>query len=253
MAPVAVTNREKGIWEKELLGVSFSEKPFSPIFSGENANAIFCGQIDAELDKVIITAGRVISARFSFTKKNETFVIAIVEDVSGQVQVIAWPQVYAQTEEFWREGNELVVKGRVRAREDEVSVICDNVRFYEPPQEKETIAAGGPPALSEPAVVEAALSRVPAVAVTAAPPKPSRRVVITIRQTSDEGGDIALLNRIIAAIKDFPGQDEVQLNIANGGEVIPLRLSNVQAGYCPELKSRLAELVGKDGVRLEAG
>jgi DNA polymerase-3 subunit alpha len=241
--PADVSDREKAVWEKELMGVSFSEKPFSPVFSGNYGNAVFCGSIDAGLDKqVIVTAGRVISARYSFTKKSESFAIVVLEDVSGQVEVIAWPQVYSQTEEFWQEGNELVVQGKVRVRDDEISVICDSVSFYEPPLEGEESIPAPEPAAPE----------TPVEAVTASiEPEKRRRLVINISQTSDEDGDIARLNRIIAALKVFPGRDEVQLNIVNGSEATSLRLANIHTNYCPDLEHRLVELVGEGGFRVE--
>ena len=59
MAPAGASDREKAYWEKELMGVSFSEKPFSPVFSGKNPDTTFCGQIDAELDgQVVVIAGQ---------------------------------------------------------------------------------------------------------------------------------------------------------------------------------------------------
>ena len=70
-------------------------------------------------------------------------------------------------------------------------------------------------AVAEPAPTEATSEA--ATAETA--PAESRRLVINISQTSDEDGDIARLNRIMAVLKVFPGQDEVQLNIVNDGEV----------------------------------
>jgi DNA polymerase-3 subunit alpha len=243
LTPADVSDREKAFWEKELMGVSFSEKPFSPVFSGKYGNAVFCGNIDVELDKqVIVTAGRVISARYSFTKKNESFAIVVLEDVGGQVEVIAWPQVYNQTEEFWQEGNELVVQGKVRTRDDEVSVVCDRVSFYEPPGDEEE-----PVVTAEPAATEA-----PVEAVAASIPTEKRcRLVINISQTSDEDGDIARLNRIMGVLRAFSGQDEVQLNITNGGEDTSLRLANIHANYCPELRQRLIELVGEEGFWVE--
>jgi DNA polymerase III subunit alpha len=241
MAPAGASDREKAYWEKELMGVSFSEKPFSPVFSVKQGNAVFCGNIDAELDKqVIVTAGRVISARYSFTKKNESFAIVVLEDISGQVEVIAWPQVYNQTEEFWKEGNELVVQGKVRARDDEVSVICDSVNYYEPPQEN-----GEPPAIPKPVVVKAPVEK----ATTA--PVEKHRLTINIHQTDDKDGDITRFEKIVAALKDYPGRDEVRLNVVNNGASIPLKLPNVQTGYCPELKQRLTELLGEDGLKVE--
>jgi DNA polymerase-3 subunit alpha len=241
LAPAETSDREKAFWEKELLGVSFSEKPFSPVFSGKHGNAVFCGNIDAELDKqVIVTAGRVISARYSFTKKNESFAIVVLDDVSGQVEVIAWPQVYSQTEEFWKEGNELVVQGKVRAREDEVSVICDRVNYYEPLMEGKEPTA--PPKSTAEAKPEKAII---------APPVEKHRLIININQTTDEDGDITRLSKILAVLKTFPGGDEVRLNVVNSGASILLKLPNIQTGYCPQLKEQLADLLGADGLKVE--
>jgi DNA polymerase-3 subunit alpha len=243
LAPAEVTDREKAVWEKELMGVSFSEKPFSPVISGTDAETTFCGQIDAELaGQSVVVAGRLISVRYLLTKDSRSFASAVLEDFSGQVEVMVWPKVYDQTGDLWQEGNELVVQGKVRVRDDRVQISCDNVRYYQPAQEKKPIAT------AEPVIPEAPVEPVAARST----PEKRRRVLISIRQTSDEDGDIARLNRVIAALRVFPGQDEVQLNIINGGEAINLRLANVHTGYCPELEQRLAELVGKDGFRVES-
>jgi DNA polymerase-3 subunit alpha len=235
------TDREKAVWEKELMGVSFSEKPFSPVFSGEIGNAVFCGNIDAELEKqVVAIAGRVVSARYSFTKKGETFSIVILEDVSGQVEVIAWPNVYSQTEEYWQEGNELVVLGKVRTRDDNVNVVCDSVSYYEASQGGEK-----PPPESVP------VESTPEKTAPITPPIERHRLIINIKQTRDADGDIARFNRIMDVLKSYPGRDEVRLNIVNGGDAIPLRLPNVQTVYSLELEERIAELVGEGNCRVE--
>jgi DNA polymerase-3 subunit alpha len=244
LTPSNASDREKAFWEKELTGVSFSEKPFSPVFSSRQGNAVFCGNIDAELDKhVIVTAGRVITARYSFTRKNESFAIAILEDVSGKIEVIAWPQVYSQTEELWKEGNELIVQGRVRARDDEVSVICDDVKYYEPPAPNDEA-----PTMHKLKTTKAEL---PPVKTSTAPPE-RHRLIINIAQTSDASGDISRLNKIMAALKTYTGRDEVQLNILNSGDAIPLKLPNIYTGYCPELRQQLVGLIGEDGLNVEA-
>jgi DNA polymerase-3 subunit alpha len=243
LTPSGVSDREKAVWEKELMGASFSEKPFSPVISGAGAEATFCGQIDAELaGQSIVVAGRVISVRDLLTKDNRSFASAILEDFSGQVEVMVWPKAYAEAVDLWQEGSELIVQGKVRLRDDRVQISCDNARHYQPAQEKEPIIS------PEPVEVE-----VPVEAVTIdTAPAESRRLVISVSQTSDADGDIARLDRIMAVLKVFPGQDEVQLNIANGEEVTNLRLSNIYTNCCPELEQRLVELVGQDGFRLES-
>jgi DNA polymerase-3 subunit alpha len=240
LTPSDVSDREKALWEKELMGVSFSEKPFSPVFSGKNPDTTFCGQVDAELDgQVVVIAGRVISARYLLTKDGRSFASAILEDFSGHIEVMVWPKVYAETEALWEEGNELVVQGKVRVRDERAQISCDNVRSYQPPPE----AKGPAPApVTEAPEADNLVAKAPAA---------RHRLVINITQTEDKEGDIARLGKIIVALKTYPGRDEVQINVLNGGAPIPLKLPNVQTGYCPELRQQLAGLVGADGFRID--
>jgi len=241
LAPTDISDREKAVWEKELTGVSFSEKPFSPVLSNMGAEATFCGQIDAELaGNSIVAAGRVISVRYLFTRDSRAFASAVLEDVSGQAEVMVWPKVYAETGDLWQEGNELVVQGKVKLREDRVQLNCDSVRIYQPPAGDEEVVTVPPD--------ETPVSSEAAADVT---PAEIHRLVINISQTEDKDSDIARLHQVIAILKDFPGQDEVKLSITNEDKIINLRLASASTSYCPELHQRLAELVGEDGLRVE--
>jgi DNA polymerase III subunit alpha len=255
MASIDMPDREKAGWEKELLGISFSEKPFSPVFSNKEVNAVFCGNINAELDKqAIVTAGRIITARYQLTKKGESFAIVMLEDVSGHVEVIVWPRTYAKKEELWKEGNELVVWGKVRVRDEEISIACDDADYYEPPVE-------GTEQIEKPAVKTAARAAAVAtpepsnqkatVNISAAGTNARRRLTIGLHQTKDEQADVALLQKIVGILREYPGKDEVRLNVINGGAPIPLKMPNLQTGYSPELQKRVTDLVGNDGLKVE--
>ena len=243
LAPAEISDKEKTAWEKELMGVSLSEQPFSPVISGADTETIFCGQVEAELEgQNIVIAGRVTSVRYFSTKANRSFISAVLADFSGQVEVMVWPKVYANTTDLWQEGNELVVEGKVRLRNDRVQLNCDSVRHYQP----ET-------ALDEETVTPEP-SEAPVVAKTTAvytAPAESRHLVISITQTADEASDTAYLHKLVNILKDFPGQDNVNLRVANEERVANLKLSNIHTNYCPELHQRLVELVGEDGLKLE--
>ncbi|MCX7912242.1 MAG: DNA polymerase III subunit alpha [Dehalococcoidales bacterium] len=243
LVPAETTDREKAYWEKELTGVSFSEKPFSPVFSRDTPNAAFCGQIDAELiDQAVIVAGRVVSARYLTTRDGRPFASAVLEDFSGQIEVMVWPKVYAETEEMWREGNELIVQGKVKQRDETLQITCDRVTYYEPPGEE---AAAAPPAAKN------GNENSPARPNTAQAP-PRRRITINIRQTTDTEGDIARLGKIITVLKTHPGQDEVRLNVINGGAVIPMAFPNLTTGYCLDLADELAKVIGNDNFTVDS-
>jgi len=237
-----VSTKERLGWEKELMGVYLSEHPFSSFvgkITGENAT--LCGQIDAELAGQTVTiAGMVASVHYLFTRDSRPFASAVLEDLDGSIEVMVWPKVYADTRDLWQEGNILLVKGRVRLRDDRVQLNCDYVRPYQPAQEEEVAATepGEAPGVAE-----------ETAAYTATPE--SRRLVISITQTSDEDSDTAFLHKLAGTLRDFPGRDEVKLSVTNGERIFNLKLSNIYIDYCPELHQRLAELVGEDGLRLE--
>ncbi len=246
MAPAEISDREKALWEKELMGVSFSEKPFSPVLSGIYANVTFCGNIDAELDKqAVVVAGRVVSARYLLTKDGRSFANVILEDVSGQIDVMVWPKVYTETDELWAEGNELVVQGKVRVRDEEVQISCDKVDYYRVPDDTEATPAPQP-ALPEIPTPEPSPANedIPAV-------REKHLLIISLSQTDDTDADLEMLNRITAALKTYPGKDEVRLNIVNGGpNPTPLRLP-ITTEYCPQLQRQLAGIVGEESLRVE--
>ena len=243
---VDVPVKEKLAWEKELMGVYLSEHPLSSFASNiTSENTTLCGQIDAELaGQTVMVAGMVATVRYLFTKDRHPFASAILEDLDGKIEVMAWPKVYANTKDLWQEGNILLVEGKVRLRDDRVQLSCDHVRHYQPEaaQVEQPVASqpGEIPVMTEETMVSAA-------------PVQKRRLVISIHQTSDEDSDIAFLHKLIDVLKDFPGKDEVNLCVTNEEKVINLKLPNRYIDYCPELHQRLVELVGEEGLRLESG
>jgi len=238
-----VSVKEKLTWERELMGVYLSEHPFSSLIGKvASETTTLCGQVDAELvGQNVVVAGMVASARYLFTRDRRPFASAVLEDLDGRIEVMVWPKVYADTRDLWQEGNILLVEGKVRLRDDRVQLNCDSVRRYQPealPVEEVVTPPGEAPLVAEAAIAEAA-------------PAESRRLVISITQTSDEDSDVAYLRKLIDTLKNFPGQDEVSLRVTNEDRIINLKLSNMRTGYCPELHQRLVELVGEDGLRIE--
>jgi len=239
-----ISTDEKLAWERELMGVYFSEHPLSAVAAKvASGNTTLCGQIDAELvGQTVVVAGMVASVRYLFTRDRRPFVSAILEDLDGRIEAMVWPKLYSDTRDLWQEGNILLVDGKVRLRDDRVQLNCDHVRRYQPEaapgEEVVTSQPTKPPIVAE-----------EAAAYTA--PAESHRLVISISQTSDKDTDIAYLHKLIDTLKEFPGQDEVSLRVTNEEKIINLKLFNMRTSYCPELHQRLVELVGEDGLELE--
>ncbi|MBL7126031.1 MAG: DNA polymerase III subunit alpha [Dehalococcoidales bacterium] len=246
-----VPMKEKLAWEKELTGVYLSEHPFSAVASELSAETTMVGQIDIELvGQMVDIVGMVGAVRQLFTREGKPFASVVLEDLSGQVETMVWPKVFAEKGELWQEGNILEVNGKVRMREDRVQLSCEDARLYQPPEETEEkveVAAAEeevapPPIEAEQPVAETKPKETP---------MENRRLVISLSQTSDAEKDRASLYRIKEILQSFPGHDEVNLRVTNGNKTTRMRFFDIFADYCPELHARLAEVVGEEGLKLE--
>ncbi|HLB28173.1 MAG TPA: DNA polymerase III subunit alpha, partial [Dehalococcoidales bacterium] len=257
METIETPEREKSLWEKELLGVSFSRQPFSPAPGSVTA---FLRDIELEMAGQSVTvAGEVTTAVPSFTKAHKPFVSATLEDISGSIEVVAWSNVYEGAEALWQEGNHLIIQGKVRERNGQAQVNCDKVEIYRAdaapavaaPPSKSTTAHGSTNGKSGQAGPARSVPRPPIIkdAPREAIPAQAYRLTISLGQSEDEEQDLARLNRLNDILKSFSGKDEVILLLGSNGSTEKLRLP--AARYCPELHKQLAGLVGEDGVRVE--
>jgi len=229
---------ERRAWEKELLGVYFSQSPFGA-YTGKMAvgQDTLCGQIDAEMDgQMVKVVGTVTSLRQLHTREGKLFVSAGLEDVSGSVEVMVWPAVYDKTRVLWQEGNNLLVGGKVNLRNDRVQIYANTTAEYQMAPESPRAEPGsgnGPPGAEKAALT------------------PERHLVLILKQTDDEDRDRSLLNTVTDVLKDYPGRDEVSISVDGRERVISLRLSKIFVRYCPELEEKLLGIIGEGSMRLE--
>ncbi len=261
---------EKLSWEKELLGVYLSEHPLAQ--AAQKLGGVitaFCGQVDKEMEgQAVVLAGRVSTLKTLFTHKDKrAFVSATFEDMQGSVDVTVWPDVYERTIELWKEDNILVVWGKVRVRDDRVSVACDSVKPYEeavaeapetgdaaaapvaarPVERKpmnsttQTPARNGSQAINErPAEPEAPV----------APPQP-KVLWIDLRETDNLDGDLQKLKLIFDIMKGHPGTDAVRLTVNSQGKVAKLEVPALTVRLGDDLIQQLIGLLGPGGIRVD--
>ncbi|HEY3079431.1 MAG TPA: OB-fold nucleic acid binding domain-containing protein, partial [Chloroflexota bacterium] len=135
--------RQKLEWEKELLGVYFSEHPMRDVSRALLGQvACFCGEVNDEfVGQRIQLAGVVSGLRTLITRKKESMCAALLEDAHGSVEVVAFPRTYAQTREHWREGAMVLISGKVELREEKPQVVIDTVEPIDPEAPVSLVAA----------------------------------------------------------------------------------------------------------------
>jgi len=215
-----VSVKQKLIWERELLGVYFSQPVDFLARESSSPGVVSCGEINREMiDETVTIRGMVVSVRQAHTRDNRPFVVASIEDLDAGIEVIAWPRLYESTRAIWQEGNILSIKGVVKVRDGEVQLNCEEAMLLPVRQE----------VLKEP---------------------PRRHVLIEVNQSGDADKDIECLHRIMDILRSHPGQDKVSLSVVGDGEVTNLDMPSITVDYCPELAGELSGIVGESNFRL---
>ena len=242
-----VSNKDKLLWEKELLGAYLSESFISRArLSVSNGTATLCGEIDAEMEgQRVLTVGQVSSFRLGTTRRGDPFGSAVLEDMSGSVEVVAWREVFERTQPLWVEGNILTVEGKVKVRNDSISIHCDSVQRYEQPSE------GAEDPQSQPSPAEPSVMSEPATISPQSSEERPLEVWLKIQEAGNRDEDVQRLRTAMSLVQEYPGRDNLFLEIGEGQRKSRMEIPGLRVGYCPELHKRLASLLGEDGVVVE--
>jgi DNA polymerase-3 subunit alpha len=252
-----VSRAEMLTWEKELLGVYVSEHPFRSAAAvlSQHVTAM-CSEVTGEMSgREVVLAGLVTHIRNLFTRDGRSFVAVELEDLSGTVEVTVWPDVLETTPDLWSQGNIVLVLARVRERGDRLQCSVQQATLYQ-----------GGSVSAETFVIpdwlqEGYRERRPRTPTPSPPPRPpqpqappagrKQRLHIAVRETDDESADLERLSAVMAALAEFPGEDEMRLIVqTRDGEEVPMALPSARA--CVELRDRIGSLLGESGeVRLE--
>ena len=260
----AISTKEKLAWEKELMGVYLSEHPFAQQARFiDIENTTLPSQVNAELDgQNIVLVGMVSSVRELFTKDRRAFCSAILEDEASSIEVMVWPRGFESSREFWKEGNILRVDGKVRIKDDRIQFTCDAVEICRQEIQPRAVALTAEPAYANPQFIKGngkngELEKGNGKhigekngSVSSTNPDINKLTII-IHETEDDEKDEEYLNQLMEILKQYPGPDEIYLQIINLDRVTNLKLATTFVGYTPDLQKRLASMVSPENLKIE--
>ena len=127
-APPA-TQREKLLWEKELLGVYVSGHPLDE-FRTELAKRPRIGVIKKETRNgiPIVTAGMVENVHEILTKKGDRMGFIAIGDGMDSIELVAFPEVYKTNHDLFVVGSCVAVQGKLSMRNEEPTVVIDRIK-----------------------------------------------------------------------------------------------------------------------------
>lgn len=121
--------------EKEMLGLYISSHPLDRI-KGILKNLVSSFTVDLhspesegfKKDGELVTLGGIITEKtVKSTKSKSIMAFFTLEDLYGQIRIIAFPKIYEKYSSLIYEDSVVIVKGRVSDRDEEINIIADEI------------------------------------------------------------------------------------------------------------------------------
>ncbi len=124
------TDKQKLIWEKELLGLFISSHPlenFQQILEEETMNISELNSLGnksrATIGGIVLNVKKIITRK---SKKEMCF--ATLEDLSGRTELVVFPSVFDEYFDLIKENNILLVSGKVDKKENQPKILCNKIK-----------------------------------------------------------------------------------------------------------------------------
>lgn len=205
-------------WEKEVTGLYFSQHPLSLVEIGDGVTAL--GDLTPEMEgRRVTVVAMVNSVRRVITKKNTTMGIIALEDMSGAVELVAFPDCFEKYSSYFAEDEIVKIVAKVEQRHDTVQLVCESAETF---LQLERSGA----------------ERLPTLHVQLIP-------------IGEQWRDIELLNALRETLRTFDGDEPVILHVASASGERLFRPDGLGVNYCADLEQGLISLLGPSAFHQE--
>lgn len=124
------TKREKLAWERELLGLYVSAHPFKEFADFFGPAIVSVKDLPKHKGErgLVALGGVLMEVRQIFTKKkNEPMAFVKLEDTTGPIEVVVFPQPFKQNHAAIIKDNAVMVEGKIEERDGEIKVLAEKL------------------------------------------------------------------------------------------------------------------------------
>jgi DNA polymerase-3 subunit alpha len=207
-------------WEKEHLGLYLSDHPLKEIFE-RNVHAGVTPIVelpDRDSGANVRVIGMVGNVRRVTTKKGKPMAILDIEDLTGTVSLVAFPECYEQNVGMWETDKILDLRAKVDRRGGEqVQLICDS-----------------------------ATDQIENLAPVAAP---QDLVNLRLSLSDDHWGDVRLMQRIDELLKANEGDSIVVVTLVAGEQELKLLSRSRRVDWSDTLQTEIEGLLGTGSIK----
>ena len=217
----AIPSSQLLAWEKELLGVYLSDHPLSEIIgSGQiRGNTLIVELPDRTPGSKVKIVGMVAGIRRITTRTNRTMAIVDLEDLTGNIELVMFPDCYDQHGEVLESGAILEVTAKLELRNEQLQLVCESATDQ--------------------------------LTMAEAKPTSSRTVHVRLRTTGNYWDDVGIMNDVIAILRRHEGDDDVHVYLPVAGDWVVFRSRSYRVDWNDVLAAELKRQLGSEHVRFE--
>jgi DNA polymerase-3 subunit alpha len=208
-------------WEKELTGFYLSDHPLSEVLGrGRRAATSEIVELPQRTpgEKVTVV-GMIAGVRRITTRTNRTMAIVDLEDLTGNIELVAFPDCYDQNADCWVQDAIVEVTAKLERRGEQLQLVCDTV----------------------------------SVDISAVPPPevPRRTLHLRLPATNDVAADIGLMHKLDELLRLYDGDDDVVIHVATSNSVVQLLSRSRRVDWSDDLACALRQLLGGNRINVE--
>ena len=129
------SNREKLLWERELLGLYLSQHPLDLYQAFLSEQTVPLNEISPDHHgRQVNVGGTITDVREISTKNGQRMAFVKIEDLLGEIELLLFPSSYQQTVGLWTRDTVVLVRGKVNSKDrdgnigDEAKILVDDAR-----------------------------------------------------------------------------------------------------------------------------
>jgi DNA polymerase III subunit alpha len=217
----AADSRTRLDWEKELLGFYLSAHPINEVV-GKRLPQGYAQVVELDArspgERVRIL-GMVVDVRTITTKAGKSMAIVKVEDLTGAIEAVCFPETYERVSQSLRTDAILEVTGKLERRNDQPQIVVDSISRDLPQFEPEKRG-------EEPVVA------------------------LQLPGSEDVWGDISLMQHIDNILREHDGPITVEFHLPRGTRVTRLRSQSRKVEWSEEFQKEMEGILGESAVTL---
>lgn len=121
-------NREKLLWEKELLGLFISSHPLKEYQERLSKFPSIKQIAENGPCRMGKTVGIISSLKKHLTKNKKLMAFANLEDLNDKIEIVVFPETFEKYVHLWEENKIIAVAGKVDNRDGTLKIICEEVK-----------------------------------------------------------------------------------------------------------------------------